>query len=413
MAKIRYRPKDFDQVLGGFAKTEENRIRQEYNRLYDERIKDIQKKADSEVIDVFSTAEKHESLRSMALNPFIENIRIMDEDIVEDPENVRRKEIFRFFELLFNDSLYFLKSIRELDEDIPTLDFIIGEFSDERRLVTLILGEIKGQKARYTTDSLKKIIEEYKKPEMLKKISNYIKKVLNKEEFEISEVQIEFALVVHTIDVEDYHKSIGDSNLPFKIWEIKEVVAGNQYSIVMDKGDELRPNPGLRYQKLRNFLRDNEFERNIIFDFTYATNLWVILYKVHQFYVQQFGKEITEDNLKEVIKQIGGGEFFDDERIMKKLMNSIIERGLEMNIIARSDDRLIFNRVIDVKKNILNYDIKNKIQDKDGKKILEEALKNLHPKTREEENIGKAKEERSHSIVGKKSMTKQKKLFEK
>ncbi len=364
MAKKIYFPSNIGEILENFNELDHQKIKNQYKTIYEGRIETIKKEVNDDYKNNDLDQKSHNNLLSCALKPFL-------------------KEGFCDYHLLFLEPLYYLKINKRIDEKTPLFDFILAEIIDNN-IKRLILGEVKGQRAR-NVGNLSSLINTYQERECLDYIYNYIEKDTNLN-FNKKNIRIEFVLVVQNFYYADYEQSIIDSGLPVNIWEISVDKIRQKYKINPHKYDKLlklsippikEDNP---YKKMLNHLRSKIFIESKFIRFTCATPINLISKFIYDLYVNKYDYEFIDSNLMEIIRQTGGGDFYDDD-LMLAIMIRNIKRGFEeINISKRVGTGLFLKRVYNIEDRIIENLIKKKINRRYGMDILNEAIKVVKPR---------------------------------
>ncbi len=357
MAKRRIYPLNLDTLLKNYEESDQRQIITEYNRIYDLNldllIENIETSTDNNLKDF----EEHNYLLSAILQPFLTHM-------------------IRDYDLLFVDPLYFCKKLKEID-DIPTFDFVLGQ-KEENVLKTVIFGEVKGQSPK--TEFNIAVINEYMNNQMIRdKLINYIRN-MDTSILISHDLKFEFVLVCKGLNTPEFIESITEKQIPFILWSVHLDFFENIYRVIIHEklfdSEEFVLKHDSRY--LVDYFRSNRIKYRPILEFTHSLDTNSILVNIRDDYNLRYGTEITDDNLTEIIIELGLGNYYDDSRIIPYLINRLKKKGLELKIIKERSGNLNFKK-IDLKEKMVDYLLKRKVQDKNkGKKILQEAIKNLN-----------------------------------
>jgi len=357
MVQRRYFPLNLENLLNNYEDSVHERILSEYNRIYDENINLIIDNIETDTDNDIKNFEEHNYLLSACLQPFLTN---------KIPS----------YDLLFVDPLYFAKNRKEIKE-IPTFDFLLGQ-KEENIIKTLIFGEIKSQSPK--TKFNKDYLLEYKTNSKVKeKLFEYIRN-LDSSVTIPEDIKFEFVIVCKGINHPEFRQSILKKKVPFILWSISVDLFENTYRIIpveellQIKQFDMKHNS--RY--LVDFFRSNRFEHKPILEFTHSLDTISILFRIRDDYVETYGTEIIEENLNELIFEIGLGAYYDDPRISPNLIERFIKKGMDLKILRRREDQIFFKK-IDIKDKINTYRLKKKIEKSNGYIMLQNAVKNIKP----------------------------------
>ena len=353
----RYYPLNLEHLLEIYEKSYHKLILSEYNRIYDQNINLIIENIETITDNEIKNFEEHNYLLSVCLQPFLTN-KIQN------------------YDLLFVDPLYFSKKKKEIEE-IPTFDFLLGQ-KEEGILKTLIFGEIKGQSPK--SEFNKDILLYYRTNSTLKeKLFNYIREL--ESSIRISEELIfEFVLVGKGIDSPEFKQSIIEKEVPFILWSVSRELLDNTYRIIIEEDLYQSRQFSLRHDSryLVDFFRSNRFEYKPILEFTHSLDTISILFRIRDDYFETYGTEIKEENLNELIYEIGLGDYYDDSRIIPNLIERFIKKGMDLKILRKKEDKIFFKK-IDIKEKINSYRLRKKIEKSDGHNFFQNAVKNIKP----------------------------------
>ncbi|MHA1274557.1 MAG: hypothetical protein ACTSQP_11845 [Promethearchaeota archaeon] len=355
-------PKNFNEILSNYESSEHNRIKNRYNKIYREKyeknIEAIEGRYNKDVDDL----RTHCELLSCCLSPFL------------------RKNVSNF-EVLFIEPLLYLKNIGKIQKETPIWDFLLGEIINNK-IIRLIFGEVKGQKPG-DKDNLSLMIQKYQEAEILKILADYIKKD-SKIEIDLNNIKIEFVLVVQSYYIERFISSIKDRNLPFNIWEIRSDWNRTEFQIHIHRKENILNlkseflEEDKNYRNMLNTISSKKYPIKEDLLFTYASDLDRILDRFKKLYENKFGLEIFDNNFKELINDIGGGKFYDDEKnVIDHLIEKLKKRYFELDLIIRKEKKLFFRERINPRDRVILDRLKKYIENKQGEKYLIQAIKEL------------------------------------
>lgn len=360
MTTKRHLPLDFQTIISKYNKNEHEKIEREYNNLYDLRISKIVEDVETKYQNDYDNFETHNFLLSNSVYPFIKKfVELQD------------------FELLFVDPLFYQKNKYKEVPDIPTFDFVIGQ-KNNNKIICLIFGEVKGQSPHtaFNSDILKRYENDPKiKDKIFKNINN-----LNAN-LEIPEdVIFEYVIVSQGIHIPEFLASIKNKKIPFILWEIHKDVVKNKYRFIINENicDPKIHNQSHSSKSLLKFLTSKFFELNQILEFTHSMDISLIILKIKEDYIPKYGTLISDENLREIIFELGMGYYYDDSRIVEDFIIRIKNKGLEFDVIGKKLTSLYFKQV-DFKEKIIEYRIKKRIEKKIGDQILILAIENVNP----------------------------------
>jgi len=356
-------PLNFDEKLSDYEISEHSRIKSRYESIYNNNYdKDYEGRAARYTRDV-EDLRTHCELLSCCLSPFL------------------RKEI-KNFELLFIEPLLYLRNIGKIDREIPIWDFILGEI-EQKELTRLIFGEVKGQKPR--DNNLALMIQKYQDPEVLRYLIDYIKqdpKII----LDIKKLKLEFILVVQSLYIDRYLNSIKDRMLKFNIWELRPDWKKTEFQIHIHRNEEILgqessfKEENKNYRGMLNNISSKPYSIKEDFIFTYASDLNRILDRFKKLYENKYGLEITDENLISHINDIGGGKFYDDDKVLEDLLTKLKNRYLELDLIIKKEGKDFFRERVEPKERVIQERLEKFIENKKGDIYLKQAIEELNPK---------------------------------
>ncbi len=361
-------PENIIEILSEYQETEHQRIKERYKTLYEneiDRIKEfVKERFNNNIYDHYS----HCRVLTSILAPFVS----------QKIEN---------FELLYIEPLLYLRNNKAIPEDTPIWDFLLAEIN-QSRLIRLILGEVKTQKARTGMDRVEEAVKLYSKTEILNKLYDYIEKLFKDKDikFKRNNVQIENVLVVQSLYYEDYEQSVIERGLRVNIWEIDPDILRSKYTIKIHRWDKLFNEKDIysevdqTYLHMLSFLRSRTFKDEEFLSFTYASDLNLVLDLLYKSYVNLYGISYFDSNLINLINQAGGGNFYDDNKVIPNLVAKIKELFLNYKSIKKEGTQEIFKQRIDIKNRILNNRLKGEIERGVGIELIQQAINDLNPK---------------------------------
>lgn len=361
-------PYNIVEVLSEYQEIEHQRIKERYKTLYKREINRIKKFVKVQYINDIDDHYSHCKILTSILIHFL------------------RRNIENY-ELLFIEPLLYLRNIKEIPEDTPIWDFILGEI-ENHQLIRIIIGEVKTQKARTSMDRVEVAVNLYSKREILDKLFDYIEKLFEEKEikFERNNIKIEKVLVVQSLYYEDYEQSVIERLLEMNIWEIDPDILRSKYTIKIHRWDKLlnrndvySENDGA-YPRMLSFLRSRTFGDEEFLSFTYASDLNLILDFLYKSYKNLYGLAYFDSNLINLIKQAGGGDFYDDERVIFDMVRKIKDLFEHFKAFKKEGIQEYFKQRIDIKKRILNERLKGEIEKRAGLDLLLQAIDELNPR---------------------------------
>ncbi len=357
-------PLNLNEILSDYEISEHKRIKIRYESIYNKNYdKDLEGRAARYKRDI-EDLRIHCELLSCCLSPFL------------------RKEI-KNFELLFFEPLLYLRNIGKINREIPIWDFVLGEI-EENKIVRLIFGEVKGQKPG-DNDNLALMIQKYQESELLEILADYIRKD-SKIIIDVKKIKLEFVLVVQNLYIERYIESIRDRSLNFNIWELRPDWNKTEFQIHIYRKEEILEQESSfnmedrNYRNMLNNISSKKYSIKGDFIFTYASDLNRILDRFKKFYENKNGLEITDGNLISLINDIGGGKFYDDEKVVKDLLVKLKNRYLELDLIIKKGGKNFFRERVDPKVRVIAERLKMFIENKKGEIYLNQAIEELNPK---------------------------------
>ena len=367
MPKIYY-PDNLTDILSGYQEKEHNRIRNRYEAIYSNNINSIREsKKDEFKIDQYNH-NTHCRVLSSILIPFL-------------------KYKIENYDLFFIEPLSFLKANNELPEHTMIWDFVLGEIKEDK-LTRIILGEVKGQKARGFSKSIEKQISDYAKNGTLDKIYDYIIKIISEgKEIEVlkEDIKVVYVLVIQNLYYKNYEASIKGKTIPLNIWEIKTDILQGIYMIEIHREDILNGNEiefseeEMPYRHMLNTLQDKKFNIEDFIQFTFVSDIDMYLDLIYKSYRGLYGLEYSDDNLSKLINQAGGGKFYDDNRILPEMVKRIKERLEFYGVIKIDGTQFKLKQKIDIKEKIIEHRVKKGIKERDGHEILDQTIQELNP----------------------------------
>ncbi len=367
MQKIYY-PDDLRDLLSVYQEKEHNLIKRRYETIYRNNINDIREsKKDEYKLDQYNH-DTHCRVLSSILIPFL-------------------KHKIENYDLFFIEPLSFLKTNNELPEHTMIWDFILGEIKDDK-LTRIILGEVKGQKARGFLSNIENQINDYLKNDILDKIYDYILKIISEgKQIEVikEDIKVIYVLVIQNLYYKNYEASIQQRILPLNVWEIKTDILQGIYMIEIHREDILYGNKiefteeERTYRHMLNTLQDKKFNIEDFIQFTFASDIDMYLDLIYKSYRGLYGLEYSDDNLVKLIKQAGGSEFYDDIRIIPDMAKKIKERFEFYDVIKKDGTQLKLKQKINIKEKIIEHRVKKEIKEREGHEILEQVIKELNP----------------------------------
>lgn len=371
-----YFPQNLRERLSDFEVSEHNRIKTRYesihNKNFDNDLEGIEARYTRDVID----SRIHCKLLSCCLSPFL------------------RKEI-KNFELLFIEPLLYLRNNGEIERDIPIWDFILGEIV-ENEIVRLIFGEVKGQKAG-AKDNLALLIQKYQELELLEILSDYIRRD-SKIIMDINKIEFEFILVVQNLYLEGFIDSIKERKLKFNIWELRRDWIKTEFQIHIHRHEKIlkqelsSTEENRNYRKMLNSISSKKYSIKEDFVFTYASDLNRILDRFKKLYENKYGLEMTDDKLISLINDIGGGKFYDDEKVVEDLLVKLKSKYLQLDLVIKKKGKNYFRERIDPKERVIAERLKHFIENKKGELYFNQAIEELKPK-KSQKKTGKTMDE--------------------
>jgi len=371
-----YFSQNLHERLSDYEVSEHNRIKSRYESIYNNNYDNDLEGREARYTRDVNDSRTHCELLSCCLSPFL------------------RKEI-KNFELLFIEPLLYLRNNAEIERDIPIWDFILGEIV-ENEIVRLIFGEVKGQKAG-GKDNLAFLIQKYQEFELLEILSDYIRRD-SKIIIDIRKIKFEFILVVQSLYLENFIDSIKDRKLKFNIWELRRDWKKTEFQIHIHRHEEIlnqelsSTEEDRNYRKMLNSISSKKYSIKEDFVFTYASDLNLILDRFKKLYENKYGLEITDDNLISLINDIGGGKFYDDEKVVEDLLVKIKNRYLQLDLIIKKKGKSYFRERVDPKERVIAERLKNFIESKKGELYLNQAIEELKPK-KSQKKTGKTMDE--------------------
>ncbi len=361
----RYYPPNFEDQIKNYQEISKQKIIEEYNRIYDQRKETIKDEICTRYDDDYRNYEAHQYLLNASLIPFVEN---------QIPNH----------SLLLIDFLYFSKEGLNLEH---TFDFLVAEVQN-KTIMTLIFGEIKGGK---TTDISN--LDELKKYMTDKKIRQQLKSAILQTTSDITidfdRIRFEFVLVIQAVNKLMTLQSLKDRKLPYILWSLNRDIRNiEQYNIEIkedvlpaDVSTELSLqgfNLNHKYHALVNIYANLKQHHHFL-EFTPLMDFTFVLDCIREEYIQNYGPEIEDTHLLEIIDEVGGGHYYESDEHKNWLVQKIREKGTEFGIIRMDGKKFIFRIKMNFREHILERRFKEKIETQSGIDILNGAIANTKP----------------------------------
>ena len=367
MAKVIY-PDNITELLSKFHELEHDRIRERYKKLLKTEIENIRKTVENRFKNNIYDHDTHCKALTNILTPFL------------------RQEIENY-ELLYLEPLMYLKNTNVIAKDTPIWDFILIEI-DNNQLIRVIIGEVKTQKARSVMNRVEEAVNLYSKKETLDNLFEYIEKLFGKKKinFKRNNVKIEMVLVVQSSYYEDFEKSVIARKLKLNIWEIDSDLLRIKYTVKIHRWDKLLnvSNPytdsDSNFLKLLSFLKSKTFRDDDFISFTYSSDLNLVLDFLYKSYINLYSFLYSDSNLINLIEQAGGGNFYDDDRVIPDIVKRIKELFMAYQAFKTEESNTLFKQRIDVNERIIRERMIKEIKKTAGKILFNQVIDEVNPR---------------------------------
>lgn len=367
MAKVIY-PDNITELLSKYHELEHNKIRERYEKLLKTEIENIRKTVENRFKNNIYDHETHCKALTNILTPFL------------------RQEIENY-ELLYLEPLMYLKNTNVVDKDTPIWDFILGEI-ENNQLIRIIIGEVKTQKARSVMNRVEEAVNLYSKKETLDNLFGYIEKLFGKKKisFKRNIVKIEMVLVVQSSYYEDFEKSVIARQLKLNIWEIDPDLLRIKYTVKIHRWDKLLnvSNPytesDSNFLKLLSFLKSKTFRDDEFISFTYSSDLNLVLDLLYKSYINLYRLLYSDSNLISLIEQAGGGNFYDDDRVIPDMVKRIKKLFMHYQTFKTEEGNTLFKQRIDINERIIRERMIKEIKKNAGEILFNQVIDELNPR---------------------------------
>jgi len=367
MVKVIY-PDNITELLSKYHELEHNKIRERYKNLLKTEIENIRKTVENRFKNNIYDHETHCKALTNILTPFL------------------RQEIENY-ELLYLEPLMYLKNTNVVDKDTPIWDFILGEI-ENNQLIRIIIGEVKTQKARSVMNRVEEAVNLYSKKETLDNLFGYIEKLFGKKKisFKRNIVKIEMVLVVQSSYYEDFEKSVIARQLKLNIWEIDPDLLRIKYTVKIHRWDKLLnvSNPytesDSNFLKLLSFLKSKTFRDDEFISFTYSSDLNLVLDLLYKSYINLYRLLYSDSNLISLIEQAGGGNFYDDDRVIPDMVKRIKKLFMHYQTFKTEEGNTLFKQRIDINERIIRERMIKEIKKNAGEILFNQVIDELNPR---------------------------------
>jgi len=367
MVKVIY-PDNNAELLSKYHELEHNKIKERYKKILETELENIRKTVENRFKNNIYDHDSHCKALTNILAPFL------------------RQDIEKY-ELLYIDPLLYLRNTKEIPENTPIWDFILCEI-ENNQLIRIIIGEVKTQKARSVMDRVDEAVKLYSKKETLDKLFGYIAVLFGKKKIKFirNNVKVEMVLVVQSTYYEDYEKSVITRQLKLNIWEIDPDILRSRYTVKIHRWDKLLNISNVysesngNFLKLLSFLKTKTFRDEEFISFTYSSDLNLVLDFLYKSYTYLYGLLYSDSNLISLIEQAGGGNFYDDDRVILDMVKRIKELFMHYKTFKTEESKIIFKQRIDINERIIRARIKKEIEKNAGEILFNQVIDELNPR---------------------------------